>query len=274
MPLFIFFSGYFSKNAEEAQGKAFLRALFPYFILNSLYYILQTILQKELVFSFLHDSWMLWYFLSLFTMSVMLPFIIKIKYSLILLFCFSLVIGFFSEFGTFLSLSRTICFGGYFLLGYYCNINIFEKIKKLKIAILCVAIIISILLFVFFTSAYGLSHVRGIIYTLHRSTAYKNMEIGRITGFMFRIITIPLAILFGSLVLAFMPDKRTIFTGLGKRSIIIFVFHGYFVRLMQKYMKLINSMDDMGMGRGGDSIDIIISRDNIFFVNAVILPDL
>jgi fucose 4-O-acetylase-like acetyltransferase len=168
----------------------------------------------------------------------MLPIAIRIKFNLFFVFCFSLIIGFFSEFGSFLSLSRTICFFGYFLLGYYCKEDVFKKIKKCKIIILCIAVIISILLFMFFTSEYGLSHVKGIIHTLHRSIPYKEMEIGRINGLVFRIITVPLSILFSSLVLAFIPNTKTIFSRLGKESIIIFVFHGYFIRLIQKLINI------------------------------------
>jgi fucose 4-O-acetylase-like acetyltransferase len=191
----------------------------------------------------------------------MLPAIMRLKCNIFLVFCLSLIIGFFSEFGSFLSLSRTICFGGYFLLGCYCKENVFGKIKESKKMVFCVTVIISILLFVFFTSKYGISHARDIIITLRRSSAYKNMEIDRINGFLFRVITIPLSILFSIFILAFIPNTKTIFTGLGKRSVIIFVFHGYFIRLIEKTIN-INS-DSLG----GIMLLILFSIGITFFLS-------
>jgi fucose 4-O-acetylase-like acetyltransferase len=168
----------------------------------------------------------------------MLPIIIRMRYNVIAIFCFSLVIGFFDEFGSFLALSRTICFFGYFLLGYYSKENIYEKIKEKKLIITISVIITSVLLYIAFTSEYGVSHVGGIILSLYRSTAYKNMGMPRINGFIFRIMTIPLSILFSMLVLAYTPLKENIFTGIGKRSIIIFVFHGYLIRILRKIITI------------------------------------
>jgi len=238
MPLFIFISGYFSKKTVNDQVKIFSRFLLPFFVSISLGYVVQSIFIKRLNLNFLVNYGALWYFLSLFIMCLLLPIVIKIRCNILILFFFSLVIGFFSASGTFLSLSRTICFFGYFLLGYYCPISFFSYIKNKKIPIVVITLIISILLYFFFTSRYGLQHIRGIVLTLLRSDAYKDMEIGQITGLLFRAITIPLSILFGVFVLACTPEKLTILSYLGRASVIIYIFHVYYVSLFWRLFTL------------------------------------
>jgi fucose 4-O-acetylase-like acetyltransferase len=176
--------------------------------------------------------------MSLFTMSLLLPIITKIRWNVFIIFCLSLICGFSSEFGAFLSISRTICFLPYFLLGYYCPESFFESIKKRKLIIFLVTFVITILLYFYFISQYGLSHIEGTVLTLHRSTAYENMEIGRLIGLLFRIITIPLSIIYGIFVLTYIPKTQTILSFFGKASLIIFIFHSYFVRLFWKIIKV------------------------------------
>jgi fucose 4-O-acetylase-like acetyltransferase len=40
------------------------------------------------------------------------------------------------------------------------------------------------------------------------------------------------------IVLAYTPGDKNIFTGIGKRSIIIFVFHGYLIRIYRKIIPI------------------------------------
>jgi fucose 4-O-acetylase-like acetyltransferase len=51
-------------------------------------------------------------------------------------------------------------------------------------------------------------------------------------------MTIPISILFSMIVLAYTPVDKNIFTGIGKRSIIIFVFHGYLIRIYRKIITI------------------------------------
>lgn len=61
MPLFIFISGYFTKNADKARANAVKSLLIPYLIFNSLYYLTQNILQHRLLFTIISPGWTLWY---------------------------------------------------------------------------------------------------------------------------------------------------------------------------------------------------------------------
>jgi fucose 4-O-acetylase-like acetyltransferase len=234
MPLFVYISGYLSKDVKKVQSKAFVRFLLPYIVWNSVYYILISLQYRHLTFSFLSPGSMLWYFLSLFTMCIFLPVLIKIRYNVLLVFLFSLIIGFFGEFGHFCSFSRTICFFGFFLLGYYSNQNYLDKIKALKWLWLWLIIILSVFLFIYLSTT---SSITDIFNSITRRMSYReNSNVW--TGLSYRAIMIPCAILFSCFILSISVNKKTLLTQIGQNSIIIFIFQGYFLILTDHFINI------------------------------------
>jgi fucose 4-O-acetylase-like acetyltransferase len=150
----------------------------------------------------------------------------------------SLVVGFFSEFSGLFSFSRTLCFFGFFLLGYYSDKKIFEKTRCGKIFIAMVSIIIMAIIYVYCES--GIIEKAALARSLTKSASYKNIGLSFITGFITRLATIPISIVLGIFVLAFIPQKKNIFTTIGRNSIIILIFHKYFIMVFEKMIKLLN----------------------------------
>lgn len=66
MPLFIFISGYLSKNFYKMKRKAIRNLLIPYIIFNMIWYTAVYIGTRRAMFSVLYPGWTLWYLLSLF----------------------------------------------------------------------------------------------------------------------------------------------------------------------------------------------------------------
>jgi fucose 4-O-acetylase-like acetyltransferase len=61
-----------------------------------------------------------------------------------------------------------------------------------------------------------------------------------INGFVIRAATIPISIILGMFILAFIPEKENIFTIIGKNSIIILIFHRYFIIFFEKIINVLN----------------------------------
>lgn len=235
MPLFVYISGFLSKDAEKAQKKAFERFLLPYLVWNSFYFIFITLVQRKLNFSFLYPWFANWYFLSLFTMCLVLPILIKIRRCVPAAFCMSIAAGFFSEFGGLFSFSRTVCFSGFFLLGYYSNMETLEKIKRNRMLILILGVITMILIYVYCSS--GIMEKTALARSLTKSASYKIIEMSLTKGSIARAITILISLIMGSMVLAYSPGGRNIFTQAGKNSIIILIFHKYFIMIFEKIVR-------------------------------------
>ncbi len=125
IPLFIYISGYLSKNIYKSKKIFFKDLLIPYVLLNIVWYILAYLYTGEVNLPLIYPGWTLWFLLSLFFWRISLRYIIKIKYILPISFILGILIGFIPN-GSILSFSRTIVFLPFFLLGYYTDI---EKVK-------------------------------------------------------------------------------------------------------------------------------------------------
>lgn len=143
MPVFIFITGFLSKNIEKGRQRA-VETYFVPFILFNLIWNLITLISHFFVppttfnssasayFSFFTPGWALWFMLSLFLWKMFLPDIIRIKNAFAVSLVVGILSGLFVEFGAFLSLSRTITFLPYFLAGYYCGQEHIDRMKRVN----------------------------------------------------------------------------------------------------------------------------------------------
>jgi fucose 4-O-acetylase-like acetyltransferase len=235
MPLFIFLSGYFSKNVRKTQEKAFERFLLPYIVWALVYFIIITVTRWKSDFNFAVPWFAYWYFPSLFTLCLFLPILTTIRLSLPILFVLPLIIGFFPDYSWAFSLSRTICFAPFFLLGYYCNENTLKTIQKNKIPILIAALLVFGALILLCLSPLVQENIGKVEHSLWMAEPYRASRVSGGTGVIYRAIIMAAALVFGAFVLAFAPHKKSILTLIGKNSLVIFVFHGYFVQYLNDF---------------------------------------
>lgn len=129
MPLFTFISGYLTKK-EQAFWKNVKYLLYPCLLFTVVNDILQMLVTPNYVFSWKQPGFAMWYLLALFIYRVLLPYLLRIKYVLLLSFLLSWLVGFIPFIGNDYSLSRIFCFLPYFLLGYFvAHENRFSIIK-------------------------------------------------------------------------------------------------------------------------------------------------
>jgi fucose 4-O-acetylase-like acetyltransferase len=150
---------------------------------------------------------------------------------------------------------------GFFLLGFYSNDIIFEFLRKQKIKIL-IAAGLALFAFVWFVvMRSGLSEI--IPPHLCYNTHYRY---GKWLGLFIRVISIFAALLFGGLALSWMTEKKCFLTKIGKNTIVIFVFHIYFVGdILNPYLHV-----DPTSALGCFSL-ILISMLLTFFLSADVL---
>ncbi|MGL6298346.1 MAG: acyltransferase family protein, partial [Methanobacteriaceae archaeon] len=95
MPLFVFASGYFSKIREGESIKTFRNILIPYFIFNTILFILTYLFQGDANFGGLYivPEVTMWYLLCLFLWRIFLPGLDKIRHVTILSIILAVLIG-------------------------------------------------------------------------------------------------------------------------------------------------------------------------------------
>jgi fucose 4-O-acetylase-like acetyltransferase len=120
IPLFVFLSGYFS--SAEAPTSARIRSvmvdlLIPYVIFESIWSLIHSVQAGVFLFNPLRPSWTLWFLLSLAAWRILLPYLAQLPLPLTLAVVVSVLSGYWSVDQT-LSLSRTLAFLPFFVLGY------------------------------------------------------------------------------------------------------------------------------------------------------------
>jgi len=227
MPLFIFISGYLSKNFYRMKRKAVRNLLIPYIIFNMIWYTAVYIATKKVMFSVISPGWTLWYLLSLFFWRISLKYLVKFRYVLILSFLVGAIVGVIPSVGSMLSISRTIVFLPFFLLGYYTKEKHLERIGNFN-KLLSILGIIIFLLFSIYIVKMDLFDYKFLYY----SYSFKALDVSLLSGIIFRIILYVSSIILSICVIALVPKKKHSYTNLGKASINIYVFHIYLVMLI------------------------------------------
>jgi fucose 4-O-acetylase-like acetyltransferase len=228
MPLFIFISGYFSKNITWDKLKKSFKTLLP------AYFVFQIIMSTPNIlkgyFNFLDfliaPQTTLWYMLALLYWRTLFYFVSKIKFLnfpivITLSVLLSLVIGFVNYPG-FLAISKTIPFLPYFALGYYCTENSIEKIrgwnKAISIAILIVAFF---LVYTFTTSDFVLN--------LYGEFSYKYVFGSIAKGLLWRTVSMVAAIIISCAIINLATDKLHKWGG---RTLAIYLLHAPLVYIV------------------------------------------
>lgn len=225
MPLFVFISGYFSKNLKKSRDNAF-SFLIPYIIFNTIYSILNN---KTFMVSIFHPIYIYWYLLSLCIWKFIAKDFIKIRFYIIISVLLGLYCGIFDDINRFLSVSRTIVFFPYFLLGYWCNSKLIENIKKIPKSIsLFILIITSILITYIFNNNIIPQPI------LSGADSYTSLGLNISTGIIYRFIHYIISTIMCIIILSLIPKNNIRFNYYGYRTMTIYLGHGYIMFIISK----------------------------------------
>ena len=236
MPLFIFISGYFSKNITWKKWIKSTQSLLLTYLAFQTILSIPSIIDNSfsLIRFILEPNSTLWYILCLIGWRFIFCFIqkIKIPYYVILFgtLLLSLVIGW--KANTPSTISRLIVFFPYFLIGYYCSGSIVERIKAVKKRYSITVLLFAFLLIYVFSN-------KSYLYTLYGSVPYwaavpGNRELGIILRISVYLISTVLSMCLINL-------NSTHFAKLGKKTLSIYLLHAPLVYII--YRKIINQYD-------------------------------
>jgi len=225
MPAFVFVSGYFSKNYVNRQDKehkiAGFIALFVLF--TFLLFILKLIFEHSIhLGAFLRPSGAPWYLLSMIFWYLLIPFVSRINtpVAFISLFVIGLLSGLFTDCGDFLSLSRTIVFFPFFLIGFYFNGNLCDKIRLWMRIVSIVFLLLCALTIFYYHDA--LSSFFKVIYG---NCSYEEAGLTVKQGIIYRSIWYAVATIMTVAIMCIIPKKRWLLTYIGERTLGIYILH-------------------------------------------------
>jgi fucose 4-O-acetylase-like acetyltransferase len=229
MPAFILISGFFAKGFQKRGylSKITKKLIIPYLIFQGIYsfYYYFMIEQKTVELNPLHPQWSLWFLMSLFCWNVMLYVFTKWKagFALLLSFGLGILVGYFDEINSYLSLSRTFVFFPFFLLGYYLKREHFEKVRSMNFKYLSLFVLLAIFVAVYFLPAFEYKWLFG-------SKPYDVLNQTGINGGLIRLGVYMVSLLATLSFLAIVPRQHYFFTKWGTSSIYVYLLHGFFVK--------------------------------------------
>ena len=232
MPLFVFISGYFSRMSKRKTERAFAEYLIPFFIFNTIYTMT---IQGVLKVNIFLPQYAFWYLLSLFFWNISIDYIYKFKPIIIVSFILGIYCGLFGNIDRVFSLSRTICFFPFFILGYSFDKEKTEKLRSLNKALPVIGIALSVGLTAF-------ANIKGYIpikmYEMIQS--YNNTKVDNIPGGIERAVIYLIAVLMIVCVISLVPNKEFWFTKYGTRTVCIYIFSSFLIKICFMIFKAAN----------------------------------
>ena len=235
MPVFVFISGYFSKNIEKCRDQAIQNFLIPYVTFSVLMYGFNILITFEAgaipSFSIMRPSWGLWYLLAMFLWRMLLKDLVRIRFILPLCIVASLLTGMSREFTSYLTIGRVVSLMVFFVLGYYCNYEWVKKIRKIPKIVGALAVAVT----------YGISVIMVYIFEIEREFIY--MKKGYPEGEDLKGMLVRLAVYIGAFLMIFAilnlaSDKKRWYSYMGGNSICAYVFHLFIIILIENYVSL------------------------------------
>ena len=233
MPAFVLISGFFARGIYKKGyvGKLTKKLILPYLIFQGVYSIFYFYLngKEKFTFDLLDPHWSLWFLISLFCWNIMLLFYAKFKpfSGMALAVLAGLFVGFIDDISNYLSLSRTFVFFPMFLAGYYLQKPQLEKLLTIRFKVISLAVFAIIFAGFYLYPEFDYKWLLGSKpYSELLSSAFIGMGV-RLGFYVLSFITI-------ASFLAMVPAGRYFFTTLGKRTLYVYLLHGFFVQLFRE----------------------------------------
>ncbi|MGV3488701.1 MAG: acyltransferase family protein [Tuberibacillus sp.] len=230
MPAFILISGYFSKGFDKPGylKKVFVKTVIPYAIFQLIYcfFYYVTGYENDLSLTLFDPHWTLWFLISLFFWNLMLKWMAHLPYAMPLSILLGIAVGYVPFFGEYLSIDRTFVFFPMFLMGYYMHPEHFSLLRK-QFSKMAAGIF---LVGMFAATIYLIPN--SFKDWLLGSHSYADMGYSGMGAAMMRMVSYLGMFLTTYSFLSIVPRKRFNFTKIGSRTLYIYLFHGFLIKLI------------------------------------------
>lgn len=224
MPLFMFVSGYLSKNLEKRRDRAFEELLIPYILFQifvGVGYLLLTHSPKAISNIFIPQMGA-WYLISLFTYRILMPNLSKVRGILWI----SILVNIFSclsnNIGTVIALNKSLGFFTFFLFGYYVKFEYIVALKKrINRRFAFGALLLMIIVTITLTSKLEYGLCLSVLSRVANVTSFDNWYTAVAIYFAVFILTV----IAGIFVMVVLPERGKLFERFGKDTMPMYLSH-------------------------------------------------
>lgn len=240
MPMFIFISGYFSKKQQWVKFKQGIIKLLTILLVFEVINLVGQLVVYRSFIPFDRPYWTLWYILSLIYWRIFIQLtgerILRYKgLTSIISLLASIIIGLI-PLGYTLSIQRTIVFLPFFLAGYYCRENGYEKVLSVKTYLLIPVLVAGYILTTYMT--FNGMPVLEIIQGAHH---YNQLDVTNLALIFYRMIFMLISasacIMFAKIINLSHP----LISQEGSHSLFYYIYHGMLIDyFFYPIMRLLN----------------------------------
>lgn len=231
MPLFVFVTGYFARHSLTGEkGKQTLQLIgLQYLIFQTLYSIMDVAVFQvpDIKHSFFMPYLLCWFLMAhIIWRLVMLLFrYLKLKHPVLAAVAIAVLIGYGGFDGGILSITRALVFMPFFAMGYSFDYDRFQAWLSGYRRVLAGAVSVGLLaVFVLYA---GQIHPRWLVGAMN----YVQMGHEEWYAGVYRLALYALQLVASIGLLAWVPRREMIITDWGKRTLYVFLLHGFVVRL-------------------------------------------
>ena len=234
MPAFAIISGYFSKASPPTtrrMRRILTDILLPYIIMETIWTVVQFLVEGTQEFNPTNPSWTLWFLLALGIFRLVLPYLVLVRAPLLWALLLSVMVGYFSNVDSTFSLSRAIGILPFFVLGWQARQwGIVDRFLALGRTIwvvrgIALAIFAAWLVFVIV----GIEQWRAVDlrYWFFYEDSYRGLGEREWWAGLVRLGLIALAVLLSAAFLALIPRSTTWITGFGQATMYVYLLHSF-----------------------------------------------
>lgn len=234
MPAFAIISGYFSKagppSARQMQ-RVITDILVPYVIMETIWTLLQFLVEGTLTVNPTKPSWTLWFLLALGIFRLILPYLALLRWPLLWAVVFSVGVGYLSNVDSTFSLSRAIGILPFFVLGWKLKQwgvvdrwGVVER-QALPVRLAAVAVLVGwAAVLAAFIDGWRAMELR---FWFFYDDSYQGLGEDQWWAGAVRLLLIALAILLTAAVFVLIPRRETWMTGLGQSTMYVYLLHSF-----------------------------------------------
>jgi len=233
IPAFALISGYFSKaSPPSTRGmlKIVTDIVIPYVIFQSIWTLVQFLVEGVKSLDYAQPHWTLWFLLALAAFRVALPYLVLLRWPLLWAVLLSVAVGYWSGVDSTFSLARTIGILPFFVLGWQLRqwriadwwMRLRWQVWPIRVAAFLVFAAWLIVIVVLIAPFRELS-----VHWFFYDDSYSGLDAWDWWAGFVRLGLIALAVILCAAFFALIPRRETIFSVFGQATLYVYLLHSF-----------------------------------------------